>query len=80
MSQPIRIARASSHVDKELRALRGFLAPPMRLKYKYFSHQCVLISLLEQKAKCSVNVSNYFDFYCCYGNKNGLQKKLKMGK
>ena len=35
-----------SHV-KELRALRGFFVPPVRLKFKK-NHQFVLISLLEQ--------------------------------
>ena len=37
-----------SHV-KELRALRGFFVPPVRLKIKKnVFHQFVLISLLEQ--------------------------------
>ena len=50
----------------------------MRLKYKNCFLQFVLICLFEQYNQ-SVKVSNYFDFYHCYGNKNGHQNRLKIG-
>ena len=38
-------------------------------------------SVFEQmlSVKTMVKVSNYFDFYRCYGNQNGHQNRLKIG-
>ena len=52
--------------------------PPYEAKIKKNDFlQFVLTTLLKQKQ--SVKVSNYFDFYHCYGNKNGGQNRLKRG-
>ena len=56
---------------KELRALRGSPPHPLRLNYKKCFFFTNLFFLVYQNNNQSVKVANYFDFYHCYGNKNG---------
>ena len=54
--------------------IKGLLRP--KYKKMFFTN---LFLLVYQNNNQSVNVSNYFDFYRCYGNKNGHQYRLKIG-
>ena len=60
-------------VNKELRALRGFFAPPIRQEKK----NCFFTNLFLLVYNKNVKVSNFLYFYRCFGNKNGHQNRLK---
>ena len=62
--------------------IKGLFAPPpppMRLKYKNCFSPICSYKLINNNNNQSIKVSNYFDFYRCYGNKNDRQNRLKIG-
>ena len=63
---------------KGVRKLRGKFAPLWRQKVKVAFHQFHPIGLLEEWPKCKILA--FILLFRCYGNKNGLQDKLKIEK
>ena len=59
--------------------IKGLFWPPMRLKYKKLFFTNLFVLLVYKNYNQSVKFSNYFNFYHCYGNKNGQQSRLKIG-
>ena len=63
---------------KGVRALRGYFGRLWGQKIKLLFKSFFL--LVYKNKSQSVKVWYWFDFYGCYGNKNGLQNRLKIGK
>ena len=65
---------------KGVRALRGYFAPPPHEVKKWKLLFTSFFLLVYKNNSQSVKVLYWFDFNGCYGNKNGRQNRLKIGK